>query len=119
MTFLAHGAEQASAQSNVPPGGMPGGMLTLSANGSKTHSAVVWALIPYGDANIEWSAGRLLAYDATNFDSFPDGSKRLRVLWDSQDWNIHFTFNKFDVPVVANGRLFVPTYDARVDVYGL
>jgi hypothetical protein len=119
VTFLAHGAEQASAQSNVPPGGMPGGMLTLSANGSKAHSGVIWALIPYADANIQWSAGRLLAYDATHFDSFPDGSKRLRVLWDSQDWNIQFTFNKFNVPVVANGRLFVPTYDARVDVYGL
>jgi hypothetical protein len=119
VTYLACSAEQASAQARVPPGGMPGGMLTLSANGKQPHSGVVWALVPYTDANTQWSAGRLLAYDATHFDTFPDGSKRLRVLWDSQHWNIGFTFNKFDVPVVANGRLFVPTYDARVDVYGL
>jgi hypothetical protein len=98
---------------------MPGGMLTLSANGSQPHSGVVWALIPYTDANTQVSAGRLLAYDATRFDTFPNGSKRLRVLWDSQDWNLPFAYNKFNLPVVANGRVIVPTYQGRVDVYGL
>jgi hypothetical protein len=41
------------------------------------------------------------------------------VLWDSQDWNLTFSFCKFTPPVVANGKLYVPTYDARVDAYGL
>jgi len=40
MTFLASSAEQASAQAPVGPGqagGMPGGMLTLSADGQTPY----------------------------------------------------------------------------------
>lgn len=94
-------------------------MLTLSANGAQPHSGIVWALIPLLDANQVVGPGRLLAYDATQFGTFGDGSKQLRVLWDSQQWGLTFSFNKFNPPVVANGKVIVPTYDGRVDVYGL
>jgi hypothetical protein len=63
--------------------------------------------------------GRLLAYDASRFDTLPDGTQRLRVLWDSEDWNLPFLYNKFNLPVAANGRLIVPTYEGRVDIYTL
>jgi hypothetical protein len=118
-TYIACSAEVASAQSPVPPGGMPGGMMCLSADGAASNTAVLWACIPYLDANMVVSPGRLLAYDATSFGTFGDGSKQLRVLWDSQNWNLGFSFCKFTPPVVANGKLYVPTYDARIDVYGL
>jgi hypothetical protein len=118
-TYLACSAEVASAQSPVPPGGMPGAMMCLSVNGTTPNTAVLWACIPYLDANSVVSPGRLLAYDATSFGTFGDGSKQLRVLWDSQDWNLTFAFCKFTPPVVANGKLYVPTYGGRVDVYGL
>lgn len=118
MTFLANSAETASPSAPVPPGGMPGGMICVSASGAP-HSGIVWALVPYGDANKNVVQGRLLAYDATQFGTFPDNSKQIRVLWDSQTWAIHFSFNKFNRPIVFKGRLYVPTYDARVDVYGL
>ena len=50
----------------------------------------------------------------------PDGSKTLRLLWDSKRIPGNtFSHNKFGVPVVANGKVYVPTYDGRVDVYGL
>jgi hypothetical protein len=119
VSYLACSAEMSSAQSPVPFGGMPGGMLTLSANGAQQHCGVVWALIPYFNANTVVGPGRLLAYDATQFGAFADGSKQLQVLWDSERWALTFSFNKFNPPIVANGRLIVPTYDARVDVYGL
>lgn len=119
LTYLARGAESASPQSPVPSGGMPGGMISLSADPATPHTGVVWATVPYIDANTKVSAGRLLAYDATRFDTFADGSAKLRVLWDSQDWNLQFSFNKFNRPVVFDGRLYVPTYDDRVDVYEL
>jgi len=122
VQYLAGGAEQASARSPVSGtqhGGMPGGMLTLSANGNKGNTAVVWALIPYFDANTTVSLGRLLAYDATRFGTYADNSKQIPVLWDSEKWNLPFSYNKFNVPVVANGRLIVPTYDGRIDIYGL
>ena len=63
---------------------MPGWMISLSANGGE--EGIVWALIPAGDANMELTPGRLLAYDASNFGVFGDGSKQLVVLWDSWDW---------------------------------
>jgi outer membrane protein assembly factor BamB len=119
VRYLACGAETASAQSPVPPGGMPGGMLTLSANGGQKHSGIVWATIPYFDANRIVGPGRLIAYDATAFGTFADGSKQLRVLWDSQAEDLPFMYNKFNPPVIANGMILVPTYDGKIDVYGL
>lgn len=118
-TYLACSAEVASPQARVPPGGMPGWMISLSANGP--DQGIVWALAPAGDANMELTPGRLLAYDAANFAVYADGSFQLQVLWDSWDWGqgCAFTHPKFNRPVPWNGKLFVPTYDGRVDVYGL
>jgi hypothetical protein len=59
------------------------------------------------------------AYDATNFIKNQDGTKSLKLLWHSDQWNILFKHNKFNLPVVANGRIFVPTYNGTIDVYGL
>jgi outer membrane protein assembly factor BamB len=117
-TYLACSAEVASPQS-PPPGGMPGWMISLSANGR--DDGIVWALVPAGDGNMELTPGRLLAYDAANFGVYEDGSKQLVVLWDSWDWGAGcaFTHPKFNRPIAWNGKLFVPTYDGRVDVYGL
>ena len=118
-TYLACSAETASPQSPVPPGGMPGWMIALSASGE--DQGIVWALAPAGDANMTLTPGRLLAYDAANFAAFADGSSQLQVLWDSWDWGqgAAFTHPKFNRPVPWNGKVFVPTYDGRVDVYGL
>ena len=118
-TYLACSAEVASPQAGVPLGGMPGMMISLSANGR--DDGIVWALVPAGDANMELTPGRLLAYDAANFGVYGDGSKQIVVLWDSWDWGAGcaFTHPKFNRPVAWNGKLFVPTYDGRVDVYGL
>jgi hypothetical protein len=116
-TYLACSAEVASAQSPVPPGGMPGGMISLSANGD--HDGVIWASIPYLDANMEISPGRFLAYDAAEFGRYSDGSGSIPPLWDSQDWNWQFTHNKFNRPVVWNGRIYLPTYSGEIWVLGL
>jgi hypothetical protein len=111
--YLARTAEWASPET-PNPGGMPGGMLSLSCNGQEPGTAVLWACVPYQDANARVSAGRLVAYAATQF---KDGM--LTKLWDSQDWNQGFAHNKFGPPVVANGKVFVPTYQGEVLVFGL
>ncbi len=119
IKYLACGAEVASPNSPVPPGGMPGGMISVSADGATPGTGVVWATVPYGDANMQITNGRLLAYDAQTFGTFSGGSKQLRVIWDSADWDISFVYNKFGKPVAANGKLYIPTYAGSVDVYGL
>ena len=122
VSFLASGNEIASAAlANSPNGmgGMPGGMLALSANARTVHTGVVWATVPInGDGNKNAVAGIVRAYDATHFQNTqPD--KTIPLLWDSQRVGVNFTYAKFCPPVVANGKLYVPTYDGRVDVYGL
>jgi hypothetical protein len=123
VSFLAKGNEVASMGCVGPTGhgGMPGGMLCVSGDAHQEHSAIVWSLAPItGDANSGIVEGILRAYDATQFDTNPDGSQSLHLLWDSTRIPGNtFSHNKFGVPVVANGKVYVPTYDGRVDVYGL
>jgi hypothetical protein len=119
LTYLAQGNEFASANVTNSPGGMPGGFCTGSSNGNTAGSALLWCTIPYGDANATVTNGRLLVYDPDNFITNADGSKTLAVLWDSQQWNLGFAFNKFDPPVVDGGLIYVPNYNGGVDVYQL
>jgi outer membrane protein assembly factor BamB len=115
---LAHGVDVASATLADPMhaglGGMPGGMLALSANGDK--GGIVWATAPIdGDANKEVVPGIIRAYDATEYDLEPEPDKtRMRRIWQFSG----FTYSKFCPPVVADGRLFVPTYDGQIHVFG-
>jgi hypothetical protein len=116
LTYVAQSHEYAS--DNVrerPPGGMPGGFCSGSSDGADPNSALLFCTIPYGDANADVVAGRFLVYDPVHL--APDGS--LKVLWDSQRWNVQFVFNKFDPPVVDGGQIYVPNYNGGVDLYRL
>ena len=122
ITLIAKGNEIASAGVGGE-GGMPGGFPVVSSNGSTPNTGIVWATAPIkGDANRFVVEGILRAYDASSLDPVrnPDGSPRLKLLWDSKQIPGN-TFNhaKFTPPVVADGKVFVTTYDGRVDVYGL
>lgn len=101
----------AVATGNVTaPNGMPGGMMSISANG--TNDVILWAAIPLsGDANRSLLVtGVLRAFDANT----------LQEIWNSQTpGNELGNFAKFSPPTVANGRVYVPTYDGRLVVYGL
>jgi hypothetical protein len=100
-------------QTNTPkvgtvplPDGMPGGMLSLSSDGSKAGTGIVWAVIPLdGDANTERGVkGALLAFDAQNVS---------RTLWTSEqsgDRDRAGLFARFTPPTVAGGKVFVATY---------
>src|SRR5687768_9419669 len=64
-SFRAEGTQFASG--NMPaPGGMPGGRLTVSSNGTTPNTAVIWGVYPtQGNANAAIVHGALVAYDAT------------------------------------------------------
>lgn len=98
--------------------GMPGAMLSLSADGKQAGSAILWAsLPPFGDANKKSVDGVLTAYDATNFDD----QGRLVQLWHSHqnpndDPGI---FAKFCCPTIADGKVFLATFSNKLRIYGL
>jgi outer membrane protein assembly factor BamB len=122
IAFVAKSAEIASAGMGGR-GGMPGGFLSVTSNGSTPNTGIVWATAPVSnDANKFVVEGILRAYDATTLDPNRnlDGTARLKLLWDSKHIPGNtFHFSKFCPPVVADGRVLVPTYDGRVDVYTL
>jgi PQQ enzyme repeat len=115
--YLGCSSAWASAEAPAPPGGMPGWGISLSANGQ--DHGIVWSMIPYGDANMNLTNGRLLAYDAAALGRYADGSGELVPLWDSQDWNWNFLHPKFNRPIAVDGKVIMPTYDGRVLVLGL
>lgn len=89
-----------------PPAGMPGGMLSISSNGRKAGSGILWAAVPLdGDANTYRGVkGILLALDAQDVS---------RTLWTSEQFAERDRlglFANFVPPVVANGKVFVATY---------
>ena len=94
--------------------GTPGAMLTISSQGQIPGSGVLWAYHTIsGDANQSVRPGQIDAYDATNVN---------RLLWTSQmnpTRDSVGNFAKFNHPVVANGKVYVPTFSNLLMVYGL
>lgn len=104
-----------AGKSNVraPEKSMPGGMLSLSANGSTEGSAIVWASVPLsGDANIATVEGVLRAFDAADIE---------KELWNSNQNEARDCvgmFAKFCPPVVANGKVYMATFAEPVKAGG-
>jgi hypothetical protein len=100
----------ATSDVEAPPG-MPGGFLTVSANGTDPNSALVWATVPFsGNANWDTVPGVLRAFRATD----------LKEVWNSRlleddDFGM---FAKFNPPVVVNGKVYVATFSNQLAVYG-
>ena len=94
--------------------GSPGGILSISANGGAAGTGIVWASIPINqDADQAIVPSVLHAFDAANLK---------HELWNSQMNSVRDApglFAKFAMPVVADGKLYVPTFQRQVHVYGL
>ena len=115
--FRAQGTQFASGNRD-PPGGMPGGRLVVSSNGTTAGTGVVWGVYPTeGNANSNVVHGALVAYDAT---TVLDGG-RLKQLFhsDANPANNMGNFAKYSTPVVANGKVYVGTFSNKVVQYGL
>jgi hypothetical protein len=106
--------------------GMPGGFLSVSSNGDKPRTAIVWANVPAGDSAAAIVPATFYAYDAETLETlYRDDSRSLPGSADQ--------FAKFVPPTVANGRVyqaaFAPAaresgslnadYAGSVVVYGL
>jgi len=96
------------------PSGQPGGILSLSANGTNGGSGIVWVCHQLGgSANQQTRPGILRAYNAQNV---------ANELWNSEQLpgrDSVGNFAKFVAPTVANGKVYVATFSNRLNVYGL
>ncbi len=96
------------------PTGHSGAMLTVSSDGSKDGTAILWASYAVaGDAEHEVSLGILRAFDANDI---------TREIWSTQqnvDRDGPGMYAKFASPTVANGHVYLPTFSNQVVVYGL
>jgi hypothetical protein len=96
------------------PGGTPGGILSISANGTNAGSGIVWASHQLGgSANQAVRPGILRAFNAQNVTN---------ELWNSELVSARDSvgnFAKFCPPTVANGKVYLATFSGRLDVYGL
>ncbi len=87
---------------------MPGGMISLSANGNQPGTAIVWALLPASTTEDPYFGAypaRFLAFDG----------ETLELLWETTA----DTMPKWMPPTVADGRVLVPTTSKKVVIYEL
>jgi hypothetical protein len=98
------------------PGGMPGGRLVVSSNGTTPNTGVVWGVYPtQGNANAEIVPGALVAYDAITVTN----GKMKQLFHSGNAANALGNFAKYATPVVANGKVYVATFSNKVVQYGL
>ena len=94
--------------------GSPGGMLSISANGSTAGTGILWAAMAVSqDGDHGVVSGVLRAFDASN---------PATELWDSQQNSSRDalgTLGKFVPPTVANGKVYMATFANALAVYGL
>ncbi len=108
---------QFSSGNMASPGGMPGGRLVVSSNGTTPNTGVVWGVYPtQGNANAEIVPGALVAYDATKV---TNGKMKQLFHSDANQANTLGNFAKYATPVVANGKVYVATFSNKVVQYGL
>jgi len=102
-----------SVSTVLPPVGMPGGMMSLSASGSTAGTGILWVSMPLvGDANQDVVPGVLRAFNAENLAIELWNSTK--VFGDSSK-----TLSKGSPPLVANGRVYLSSMSKAVTVYGL
>jgi hypothetical protein len=90
-----------------------GSALSVSSDGTRAGSAIVWATQQLPGTSAVDSPGMLEAYDATNV-SAPIWSSQGNPSRDS-GWN----WAKYAPPTVANGHVYLPTFSKELVVYGL
>ncbi|HEY2978588.1 MAG TPA: IPT/TIG domain-containing protein, partial [Burkholderiaceae bacterium] len=94
--------------------GMPGGFLSVSANGTQAGTGIVWATMPFNqDAVGNIVQGVLRAFDASNL-GVELWNSRLNPIRDDIG-----NFAKFVPLTIANGKVYAATFSNQLVVYGL
>jgi hypothetical protein len=95
------------------PNGANGTLLSVSSDGSKDGTGILWAShAASGDANQSVRPGILRAFDANDV---------TKELWNSnQNPNDNIgTYAKFVCPTIANGKVYMATFSNKFVIYGV
>jgi hypothetical protein len=95
--------------------GVSGGVganLSVSSNGTKSGTGILWAWSPLANADGTLAQGVLYAFDATDV---------TKLLWSSsqKSGDAPGFFTKFCSPTVVDGHVYLATFSNKVVVYGL
>jgi hypothetical protein len=102
-------------QSTMLNGFIPGGILSLSSNGSQVGTGILWANVSLDWPNIGVPnrPAILRAFDASDI---------THELWNSQEdaqQDSIRNYAKFVPPTIANGRVYMATFSGKVNMYGI
>jgi outer membrane protein assembly factor BamB len=101
------------AKGEVGSRGSPGGTISISADGAKPGTGIVWGTVTNGgSADHGNTAGVLYAFNA----------ETLQGLWNTQQnakRDRLGTLSKFAPAIVVAGKVYIPNQDNAVNVYGL
>ena len=107
-------AQTQVVSSAAGPTGESGAVLSVSSDGAKDGTAILWAsYASTGDAEHAVSPGILRAFDANDVN---------RELWNSQQnaqRDASGYYAKFSAPTIANGHVYLATFSNKVVAYGL
>lgn len=94
----------------LPPPGMPGGTMSLSASGNSAGTGILWATTPsQGNANQASVPAILRAFNAETLD----------LLWDSSSpGDDPLALSKGSPPLIANGKVYLASVSRVVSVFG-
>jgi len=94
------------------PPGYSGPALSVSSNGSKSGTGILWASSPLTAASGQLAQGALYAFDASDV---------TKILWNSNNTiaDRPGAFAKFCAPTVVDGHVYLATFSHKVMVYGL
>jgi len=121
-TPIAESAPHTRTSGNTAaPGGMAGGFLTVSSNGPSGANGIVWSVAPL-KSNWRDPVATVVPVPSVvrAFNAVPTGGT-MTELWNSEmdAGDMVGSASKWQPPLVANGKVYVVTYDNKVVIYGL
>lgn len=103
------------------PGGMPGGFLSVSSNGAGGANGIIWSVAPRKSLWRDPAANEIpIPSILRAFNPTPSNGV-INELWNSEMdvSDVVGSASKWQPPLVANGRVYVVTYNNKVLIYGI
>jgi hypothetical protein len=113
-------SDTAASGTTPPPGGMPGGFLAVTSSDASGANGIVWSISPLKSMWRDPAANAVpIPSILRAFNAVPAGGS-ITELWNSEMEvsDAIGSASKWQPPLVADGKVYVVTYDNKVVVYG-